>query len=188
MSHATFAAVCRVASLVTVLYGAFAWGAVAFGVNPIQAFADAVGQPLIATLTYTGIAISGVILLFSITTWLPFLGSCGFPCGSLVSKTPEGADTGVYVQVAPNSSVVFWAAEGGGDGHEAKVVRNPWMAYSEYSNTGVTRSDANGKALLKVRKPLPYRVPPFGAIKRPHVHYRTCDGKGLLGPVKSVLI
>ena len=43
MSNATFADVARIASLVTVIYGALAWGAVAFGANPIQGFAAAVG-------------------------------------------------------------------------------------------------------------------------------------------------
>jgi protocatechuate 3,4-dioxygenase beta subunit len=107
-----------------------------------------------------------------------------FPCGSLTQKVPDNADTDVRVKVGANLNVIYWAAEEGD-----KVIENPWIAYSEYSNAGVVRSDQNGNAVLRVRKPASYKVPSItGRVLAPHIHYRTCDSNGLLSRVETVYV
>ncbi len=178
-----FLAVINLVTLFLVVLGALNWGLVAFGINAVEMLARAVGVPSLAVFIYLTIASAALVHLISRDYWLPFLGQTAYPCGSLTTKTPDGADAAVTVRVAANANVVFWAADGAKT--DGDVMKNPWHAYSEFSNAGVAKADASGAVVLSVRKPASYRVPPFGAIKKAHVHYRTCDGKGMLGGVKS---
>jgi hypothetical protein len=52
---------------------------------------------------------------------------------------------------------------------------------------GVAIAESDGSALLQVRRPQPYWVPP-GHRLEPHVHYRICGKNGMLGPVRSLFI
>jgi uncharacterized membrane protein YuzA (DUF378 family) len=166
----TFLAWLNFLTLGFVALGALNWGFFAFGIN---IFADlSFGIPSIEFAIYMVIAISAALHIFSRDFTRPFLGSSVYPCGSLISKTPEGADSSIAVRVQPNSNVVFWASE---------KITHPLQAYSEFSNAGVTRADASGNAVLSVRH--------HGVHgKRAFVHYRTCDGARMLGPVKSVAL
>jgi uncharacterized membrane protein YuzA (DUF378 family) len=114
--------------------------------------------------------------------YLNFLGPAAFPCGSLIEKVPVNADTSASVQVAPSTSVIYWAAEA-----QDSIAANPWAAYSQYTNAGVARSDETGVAILKVRSPVGYNVP-SGRTLKPHVHYRTCKSNGMLGRVQTVFV
>lgn len=173
-------------TLFLVIVGALNWGAIgAFGFNAVTWLSNAVGWTGLATVVYVLVGLAALLHLVSRSYWLPFLGEAAYPCGALVPKTPDGADVSVTVQVAPGANVVFWAAEGKTD---HAIIKSPWVAYAEFANTGVAKADSNGNATLSVRKPPSYRVPPFGALKRPHVHYRTCDSNGMLGAVRTASI
>ena len=170
-------------TLFLVVVGALNWllvGAMSF--DAVAYLAAALGAPAIANVVYVLVGLSAILHLVSRDYYLPFLGQTAYPCGSLVVKTPDGADKNVKVVVAPNANVVYWAAEK----NSGDIVKNPWLAYSEFANTGVAKADAKGHAVLSVRKPASYRVPPFGMKVHPHLHYRTCDGKGMLGKVNTI--
>lgn len=139
-----------------------------------------------AALEPTVYVLVGLAALYHLTRrdfYLPFLGKAVYPCGALESKVPENADAQVVVRTKPLANVIYWASEPS----TAAVVDDPWLAYQTGANSGVTRADADGVAVLRVRRPSSYRVPPFGRTLAPHVHYRTCvHASGMLGPVKTV--
>ena len=74
---------------------------------------------------------------------------------------------------------MYWAAEPSED-----TIMTPWDAYKNYSNSGVSVSDKNGKAILHVRNPARYKKP-YGLkdILPRHVHYLYSRMKGLWSPV-----
>jgi len=61
------------------------------------------------------------------------------------------------------------------------------QAYLDYANAGVTRADGAGVAVLVIRKPQPYTVPVKGRLES-HVHWRVCEGGGMLGPVQTTML
>ncbi len=135
-------------------------------------------QDLISLLS--GIAI--VYLMFDRDFYLYFLDQAAFPCGPMQPKEPENADTNIRIEgLRPDSNVVFWASES-----SEEVQENPWKAYDTNSNSGVTRTDSDGTANFKVRKPAAYNVR-MGTL-RPHVHYRVCERPGMLGPVRTISV
>ena len=85
--------------------------------------------------------------------------------------------------VTPNVNIVYWASEQN-DRASDKIVETPWEAYNMFSNTGVSKSDEKGTAIIHIRPSIAYKVP-TGHIISKHVHYRECIGKGMLGPVKT---
>lgn len=140
---------------------------------------------LILPIMYILIGISAIIHVFSRDYYLRFLGETAYPCGSLKVKIPERADTFVTVKVQPFVNVVYWAAE-----PNKKAIDNPWIAYSEYENTGVAHANDKGEAVLAVRKPASYKVS-HGFFERelpPHIHYRTCTMSGMLDRVETIYI
>lgn len=168
-----------------IVIGALNWGLVgAFNFNLVSWIA-AHTHSLIEPVVYILVGLSAIVHLFSRNYYLPFLGRCVYPCGSLMPKTPSDADVTVKVVVEPNVNIIYWAAE-----PNAKVVDNPWLAYSEYENTGVARSNEKGEVTLRVRKPAAYKVPKTFHDKtlKPHIHYRTCTMNGILSPVQSVFM
>ena len=170
-------------TMCAVLFGALCIGASSvFEMNVLEYMGDIVGG-----LIGTFIGVSAIYLLLRRETYLPFLGRAVYPCGSLTEKSPLNADTTVRIRTAPNTNVIYWAAESKA---ASAVIDNPWDAYDQYANTGVARSDANGVAVLKVRKPAQYKTPGVFARTLPvHVHYRICKGGGgMLGRVENVQI
>lgn len=169
-------------TLFFIVVGALNWGFVGlFKFNLVEYFATKTFKHM-DTVIYVIVGISAVIHIFHRDYYLPFLGHAAFPCEAITEKFPLNANIDVKVSVAPNVNVIFWAAE-----TNDKVMENPWMAYDLYSNSGVTRSDASGDVVLKVRNPAAYKTP--GIIRRTlpiHVHYRTCSSAGMLSPVKTI--
>ena len=168
-----------------ILLGAFVIGIQGFfNVNVIEMLARkafAKRGPLFERVMYITIGLCALLFLFSRDYYLPFLGDAVYPCGSLLEKVPIGADTEVITWTEPDSSVIYWAAES-----SKQVKPNPWMAYSQNTNAGVTRSDPRGKTVFKVRKPTSYYV--GNKELKPHVHYRVCKGHGMLGSVRTTNI
>lgn len=169
-------------SLFLVALGALNWGLVAwFKFNAVEWLASRTTSSL-AVVIYSVIALSALLHILSRDYYLRFLGEAAFPCGALVERTPEKATVEIPVKVEPNSNVIYWASES----HMEKDV-SPWIAYQKYANSGVTRSDRNGNAILKVRNPSAYTVP-WKKTLTPHIHYRVCRSDGIAGRVETVFL
>ena len=139
---------------------------------------------LVGTIVYMLIAVSTLYNIFSRDYYLPFLGDSAHPCGFLTEKIPENADNKVVIKTKPNTSVLYWASE---PSQNNQIIENPWLAYGSNKNAGVTTSDADGLAILRVRSPSGYKVP-SGRTTSPHIHYRVCIGNGMLGRIETVEI
>lgn len=124
-------------------------------------------------------------MMFRRDTYLPFLGSSVLPMTALVKESiPDGANKEVTISVdAPDGTrLIYWGAQ-----PSNKVQANPWVAYGDYSNTGVT-TVKDGKATVRFYCPASYYVPSGTRLDR-HLHYRLCCRKNvMLGPVQTVWI
>jgi hypothetical protein len=119
-------------------------------------------------------------------SYLPFLGPTVMPCSLLANRIPEHADTEVRVDgLKPGATVMYWATEPATDG--LARIKDWRQAYLDYANAGVTRADGAGVAVLVIRKPQPYTVPVKGRLES-HVHWRVCEGGGMLGPVQTTML
>jgi hypothetical protein len=143
--------------------------------------------PYYIKIVFLIIGISAIIHVGSRDYYLGFLGHTAFPCESMQEKTPANADRQVVIKTQlPNRNVVFWASEKSDEVHD-----HPLKAYAKWSNSGVTRTDSNGLAILRFRTPSQYKVPykPGSRPLRPHVHYRVCGERGgLLGRVETTYV
>jgi hypothetical protein len=123
--------------------------------------------------------------MFNRDTYLPFLGETVLPCTTIAERVPPGSTKELRVPAPPGSKVLYWAAEPAME--ELKQIQDWQHAYNKFENAGVTTTDNTGIAILKVRDPQPYTVPFKGRIE-PHVHFRICDGTGMLGRIKTVYV
>jgi hypothetical protein len=127
-----------------------------------------------------GYGILGIATLLVLRTelFLPFLAESAFPTGLLQEMYPKNSDINVKLQnLPPNRTVIYWGAE--------QDATNPKAAYSEYSNSGVTKTDESGSAELLLRCPGKYAV--RGGFQLPkHIHYRYSLGNGMLSKVYTV--
>jgi hypothetical protein len=137
----------------------------------------------INVILYSIIATSGIILMFQKTTWLPFLGPCAFPSKGLIpNKINSQGSKKIKVNVKPNTRVAYWASLPVKD-QDVPYVED---AYSDFSNSGVVTSDANGVAELSITPGSSYTVP-FNKKIPQHVHYRELDNKfGMMGELNTV--
>lgn len=166
-----------------VLLGALNWGSIALVDVDWIARALYSFNPVITRVTYGAVGAAGIYLLLNRDTWLPFLTKSAFPCAPLAEKHPADATAAYTVRTGvPHANVVYWAAESSSD-----VSPNPWMAYSQYNNSGISRSDENGVAVLKLRRPGKYSVPVRGTLES-HVHYRVCLHPGMLSSVQTLVV
>jgi hypothetical protein len=113
------------------------------------------------------------------TTWLPFLGPTAMPVGVFKTSEPAYADS-QYELTAPSNAirVVYWGS--------SIKAKDPIRAYGGYVNSGVADVSADGKAVLRLRRPKEYEV--LGYEIRPHVHYRWITSRGILSSVKTLYI
>jgi len=119
-------------------------------------------------------------------SYLPFLGESVIPCSVLSDKIPDHADVEVTVDhLKPGAKVIFWAAEPATEG--LAKIQNWQRAYLELANAGVATATAAGTATLRIRKPQPYTVPLMGRLES-HVHWRSCQDGGGLGPVQTTAV
>ena len=119
-------------------------------------------------------------------TYLPFLGESVIPCSVLQDKTPEHADLEVTVDhLKPGAKVIFWAAEPATEG--LAKIQNWQRAYLELANAGIATVSEAGTATFRIRKPQPYTVPLMGRLES-HVHWRSCQDGGFLGPVQTTAV
>ncbi|KAJ3080062.1 hypothetical protein HK102_003342 [Quaeritorhiza haematococci] len=160
-----------------VCVGAINWGLVgAFNYNLVEL----INHATVERAVYIVIGLAGLIHIWSRDYYLRFLGPTAIPCDTLVPRVPENADTEITLTVAPDSNVIYWAAEPA----TQRVHNNPWLAYSRYANAGVARANEQGKVTLRFRKPAGYKVKGYSI--QPHIHYRTCAaGTGMMGRVQT---
>lgn len=132
---------------------------------------------------FAAVGLAALYLVFDRDFYLPFLGKCAVPILEH-GKTPmENAKSIEIKNLPPNVKVIYWAANA-----NDSAFKNPMEAYGDYTNSGITRSDAEGNAILQVECPARYSVTKFGIMESQlpkHVHYRfeTPDIPGLLSPV-----
>ncbi len=177
--------------LYIVVIGALNWGLVGiFDFDLVGSFGNLFGYKagdIISRFIYIIVAMSALVLIVQRNVRLPFLGMTVMPqpmteykpSGELVSK--------VVKDLPPNVKVVYWAAQ-----TSDKIVDNPTEAYGDYSNQGVTTTDANGVATFEVRKPASYNIPayynPFIGTLKPHIHYRYWTSAGMASRIQTIHI
>lgn len=131
----------------------------------------------------TIIAIITIIFINNKNEFLPFLTETILPFSLIKdSKIPLDATEKIDIKVSPNSTIMYWAAEK----KSKEEILNYKHAYNNYSNSGITKSDNNGIAILKFRKPQRYYITnTFGnkIILRPHINYRFTKYDGKLSKI-----
>ncbi len=174
-------------AMILIIIGALNWGAIgAFDTNLVEKFIPTDYQKLI----YILVAAAAIYLMMDRNTYLPFLNDTVLPCYNFENKEPSGFDTVASVKVPKNVKVIYWAAlpkdpavPDGRNGFEE--------AYGDYSNSGITTSDSEGEAKLRIKFPQSYTVKKFGIFSstlQPHVHYRFCRANGMMSEVKTYIL
>lgn len=135
---------------------------------------------------YTLILIAFIMNITKLTFYLPFLGKTAFPTGMLKEHHPPNSDINFTLKnVKPNTKIVYWGSEN--QSKQTLPISTPWDAYKNYKNSGVTTSNKEGIAILKLIKPVSYKIP-NGMTLKPHVHYREIIKDGMLGPIETTYI
>jgi hypothetical protein len=171
-----------------VIFGSLNYGLTAINYNLIEDSSHKLNNYFnknlhLNIILYSMIAISGIVLMFQTTTWLPFLGPCAFPTKGLIPNKVNSIGTKVVkVNVKPNTRVAYWAS--------LPIQNNnvPYVedAYADFSNSGVVTSDSNGVAELRILPGSAYTVP-FNKKIEKHIHYRELDNRlGMMGELKTV--
>jgi hypothetical protein len=114
------------------------------------------------------VGLSALFLALDRDFYLPFLGKCVFP--TPIITNPKNVQTMTITNLPPNVNVIYWGAK-----NNNTPFDNPWEAYGDYSNSGITKSDAKGVAEIRLSCPAEYSVNKFGIINKKlkrHVHYR----------------
>lgn len=125
-------------------------------------------------------------LLLRRDTYLTFLSATAFPPSLLKETAPAGANLEVSVAAPPGARVVYWAADAG---PADAVAPTPQAGYGDYENAGVAVAGPDGKAILKFKCPVQYKVGLKTSPLKRHLHYRVCcEGKSLLGRVQTVWV
>ncbi len=175
--------------LYLVVIGALNWGLVGiFDFDLVKKFGNLFGPVAgdnISRFIYIVVAMSALVLIVQRDTRLPFLGITVMPQPMNNYKPTGELITKVVENLPPNVKVIYWAAQS-----SDKVVDNPTDAYGDYSNQGVTTTDANGVAIFEVRNPASYKIPayysPFIGTLKPHIHYRYWSSAGMASRIYTI--
>ena len=169
--------------IVLVLLGALNWLSIGLiGVDAVRLGLP----PRYARWVYMVIGLAALSLAFRRDMYLPFLGETVVPGGALIQKTPQNANEQVSIRTLPNAKIVYWASEP--NPNQGKDLPNWTEAYNEFENSGVAVADATGQAILRFRgPPQAYKVPLMGRLE-PHVHFRICDDRGMMGRVQTKIL
>lgn len=158
---------------------------VLIGLFEVDILGGILGDGVFAVLFYVLVGLAVLFVAMDRDTYLPFLGPMVAPCSVLQNQSPSGANKIIKVTVTPHTKVLYWAAEPANE--KLKSVPSWKEAYLQYNNAGVTTSDAEGVAVLKMRDPQPYKVP-FKGLLAPHVHYRVCGEAGWMGRIHTTFV
>ena len=166
-----------------VLIGAINWGLYGiFNENILSKLLSKFNLNYIEKYIYIVIGISA-LFLYKRDTLLPFLGDTVMPLGIFKESYPENYEVVKTIKLKPNTKVIFWASE-----PSDKVFDNPWDAYGLNNNSGVTMSDKNGDAIIKVRNPSSYKKPYKLNILKPHIHYRYFKSNNMLSSIETLYL
>jgi uncharacterized membrane protein YuzA (DUF378 family) len=169
-------------AMILILVGSLNWLSIGtLGINGVESI---LGKT-VSRVIYLLVGLAALGIMFNRDTYLPFLGETVLPCTTIPERVPPGATKELRVPAPPGSKVLYWAAEPAME--DLKQIPDWKQAYTKFENAGVTTTDSTGIALLKVRDPQAYSVPFKGRIE-PHVHFRICDGSGMLGRIKTVFV
>jgi hypothetical protein len=124
------------------------------------------------------IGIVGLYYLFNRDYYLPFLGETVMP----IKKGEDVLDKKVLVKVEltslpPNRKIIYWASN-----ENVNTFTNPYEAYKNYQNSGISESDNKGDVTLMITCPGSYKVG-RSKVLNPHLHYRYELENGLLSRV-----
>ena len=174
------------AAMILLVIGALNW--LFIGVARFNFVEFIFGNNIVARVIYIIVGLAAVFMMFNRDFYLPFLGKTALPCSAFSDRIPPGATRTIKLSLAPGTKVVYWAAEPAMD--EMKDVRDWKGAYARFENAGVATAGEDGIVYLKIREPQAYSVPMFGGLMKkklePHLHYRVCDGNGLLSRVETI--
>lgn len=128
-------------------------------------------------------AIVVIYYLFNRDFYLPFLGETVIPVKN-INNIEDGVLNFKIQNLPPNKRIIYWASKSSN-----QVIGNPIDAYKGYTNSGITKTDSNGNAMIEISCPSDYVVQSFGMDKkiRQHIHYRIESDKfpGLFSSVKT---
>ena len=167
-----------------VFIGGINWGLIGLtNINFIKQILIKFNIVSIEKIIYIIVGISAY-LLFKRDVFLPFLGDTVIPTSILTEKTPSNPSIEKTINnIPPNTKVLYWAAEPSNE-----IIDNPWEAYDKYDNSGITTSNDEGIAILKVREPSSYRVPYKNKKLEPHIHYRYVKSPGMMSRIETINI
>jgi len=169
-------------AMVLLVVGGLNWLAIgAFDVNVVRK----VCGEWFADYIYILVGLAAVSIMCDRDTYLPFLGPMVVPCAVLQDRAPPGATKEVKIIVAPNTKVLYWAAEPANE--KIKDALSWKDAYQNFDNAGVATANQEGVVILKVRPPQSYTVPIRGKLEE-HIHYRLCNENGWLSRVYTTPI
>lgn len=136
------------------------------------------------------IGISALYLFFNRNYYLPFLGETVIPTITPFKKNSKNVITTIIKNMPPKSTIIYWAAK---PNQNNQLITDPYSAYGDYTNSGVTLANELGEAQIEYECPSAYQVPKFGVFKKSlqkHIHYRYIDPKfpGLVSPVYTLFL
>jgi hypothetical protein len=142
----------------------------------------------ILNIIYFIIGIAALYLMFNRDYYLPFLGETVVPSIIPLKKDTKNLIKTTIKNLPPNSTVIYWAAKTG-----ESTILDPYKAYDDYSNSGVSLSNEKGEAEIEYECPVSYKVGKFGFMKKllpKHIHYRYIDPKlqGFMSPVDTIFL
>lgn len=145
----------------------------------------------VLNLLFIIIGLSALYLFFNRDYYLPFLGETVIPTISPLKKNKKDLITTIIKNLPPKSTVIYWAAKS--SEKDLSLILDPYKAYGDYENSGVTVSNELGEAQIEYECPTTYQVSKFGIFKkvlRRHIHFRYTDSRlpGFISPVKTLFL
>ena len=128
------------------------------------------------------LTIAIIVTLLDRNYYLPFLEKCVIPIGN--TKNIENNIAIKIKNLPPNTNVIAWSAE-----KSETIHPDPYIAYGNYNNYDITKSNENGEATVMLSCPTEYLVRNDKKINK-HIHYRyeLPEYKALFSEVKTQFV
>lgn len=185
----------KIAKLLTIV-GALNWGSVALlNVDLVKTL---IKNESLQRGVYILVAISGLVLLYMMINWYlnPKKYKCRYkmlfsesilPSLLIQGNELEGENVNeMEIKTLPNKKIIYWAAlqDEGENQDSVENILDHNKAYGAGTNSGITMSDNDGKAVLKYRMPQGYKVK--DKVLKPHLHYRVVKDDMILGEIMTI--
>lgn len=126
------------------------------------------------------IGCSAVNLLLNIGIKPSFISDHILPPTSITESYPVNHDMIYTLETKPNSIVIYWGAKK----TKHNITKTKDNAHGRFENSGVTRSDMNGIAQIRLQIPGNIMTNDFvPRIMNKHFSYRLLDNKGYLSDI-----